>query len=484
MTEINKDNKVLNSMKWSMITEILAKLILPITNMILARILLPKDFGVIAIINMFLTGIDIFTDAGFGKYLVQKNFHNLQEKENAENVAFWTNLSFSLLFGFLLILFSNSLAVFFKNEELVGAFRLISLILIFTSFSSIQQNIMRRDFEFKKLFYIRTILTLVPIFVTLPLAYFYRSFWSLIIGQFVTAILNTILLMAFGKWRPKVFYSFKVLKGMLNFSIWSMFESVGHWLLFWLDTFFASYFFSEYYLGLYKNTQNMVFSIFSIITASMSAVLLSTLSRIEDKIKFENIYLNIQRLTSYILFPMSFGLMFFSKNVTLILLGNRWIESANIFIAGGFMMLFNTLFYTFPAEVYKSRGVPRQLFVLQLQYLIFLLPISYFSAKSGFWNLVYFRSASILILTLLSLSRLKNIMRFNIKKLIINLKKPFVSSLPIMVLGIINYIVIGQVNGLINNLLVIGIVGIIQLLWIYLIYNKDIVKLVKEINSI
>lgn len=119
--------------------------------------------------------------------------------------------------------------------------------------------------------------------------------------------------MILGDWKPKLFYSFSVLRGMLSFSIWSMCEAVGHWLLFWIDTFFASYFFSEYYLGLYKNTQNKIFSIFSVVTSSVGVVLLSTLSRIENRKEYEKIYLSIQRLVSYAIFAMSFGLMFFSK---------------------------------------------------------------------------------------------------------------------------------------------------------------------------
>lgn len=479
----NKDNNViLNSMKWSMVTEILAKLILPISNMLLARILLPEDFAALAIINMFLTGIDIITDAGFGKYLIQKNFASKENQENAENVAFWTNFSFSIFFGLLLVVFSSSLANFFDNPELSKAFKVISLTLVFTSFSSVQQNILRRNFEFKKLFYIRLVLTLVPVFVTLPIAYYTKSFWSLIIGQLTIAFLNTILLMILGNWKPKLFYSFKILKSMLNFSVWSMFEAVGHWGIFWIDTFFASYFFSEYYLGLYKNTQNMIFSIFSIVTASVGAVLLSTLSRIEKRKEYENVYLSIQRLVSYALFAMSFGLIFFSKNVTLILLGSNWLEASNIFIAGGIMMLFNTLFYSFPAEVYKSRGVPKQLFILQLQYLVFLIPIVYFSAKRGFWNLVYARSLSILIMSGLSLLSLKIKMGFKPSKMIANLFKPMISGLPIVVLGLISHFYLEISLGLLNNILIIMVVGAVQVCWLYLIFKKDIFSLVSNLK--
>ena len=80
MKENNLKNKVVNATKWSTITEIAAKLISPVTNMILARILAPEAFGVVATVTMIISFADMFTDSGFQKYLVQHEFKDENEK--------------------------------------------------------------------------------------------------------------------------------------------------------------------------------------------------------------------------------------------------------------------------------------------------------------------------------------------------------------------------------------------------------------------
>ena len=96
MENKNLNVKIINATKWSSITEIIAKLITPITNMILARILAPEAFGVVATITMIISFADMLTDSGFQKYLVQHEFRNESEKIKYTNVAFWTNLFISI----------------------------------------------------------------------------------------------------------------------------------------------------------------------------------------------------------------------------------------------------------------------------------------------------------------------------------------------------------------------------------------------------
>lgn len=91
--------KITIATKWSFITEIVAKIIVPLTNMILARILAPEAFGVIATITMIISFADMFTDAGFQKYIVQQEFKNERDKYSNANVAFGQTSSFHFLWG-------------------------------------------------------------------------------------------------------------------------------------------------------------------------------------------------------------------------------------------------------------------------------------------------------------------------------------------------------------------------------------------------
>ena len=91
------DSNIKKAAKWSSISELISKLVNPITNMILARILAPEAYGVVATLTMIITFAEIFTDAGFQKYLIQHEFSDDEDREHSTNVAFWTNLTMSLM---------------------------------------------------------------------------------------------------------------------------------------------------------------------------------------------------------------------------------------------------------------------------------------------------------------------------------------------------------------------------------------------------
>ena len=84
------------------------------------------------------------------------------------------------------------------------------------------------------------------------------------------------------KWRPRFDYSFATLKQILSFSLWSLFESILVWAINWGDTFVVGFLLSQYYLGLYKTSMNMVNQIVGVVSATLTPVLLSALSRVQD----------------------------------------------------------------------------------------------------------------------------------------------------------------------------------------------------------
>ena len=104
--------KVGNATKWSAITELLSKVVTPISNMALARILAPEAFGIVSTITMITSFADIFTDAGFQKYIIQHQFKDEEEKNDSINVAFWTNLAISILIWLFIVAFVKPIAYF------------------------------------------------------------------------------------------------------------------------------------------------------------------------------------------------------------------------------------------------------------------------------------------------------------------------------------------------------------------------------------
>lgn len=463
---MHSNNVIQKSMGWSLFSEIAAKFITPITNMLLARILSPDDFGVLAVCNMLVSFMDIITDAGFGKYLVQSDFNSDDEKYKYANVAFWSNLAISILLFIIIVIKRNAIATFLGNSKYGAVISVASLQLLLTAISSIQTGLFRRTFEFKKLFVVRILVAFTPLAITVPLAVFTKSYWALIIGNLCGAFINAVVLTLISPWKPSMFYSVKLLKKMFRFSVWSLCEGLANWAIFWVDTFIISNFCEEYYVGLYKNSSNMVMSIMGMISASMSPVLLSVLSRVKDSNdNFYDVFLTIQKVMLYLVVPMGAGLFCYRHIITYILFGSKWEDATNIIGCWGLMMTCSVIFYSFTAELYKAKGIPQILFAFQCSYIIFLIPMCVWSIKQEFWSFVYVRCLCVLEQVIMSLIFLKKTFSFNVSKMLKNMINPIVATLSIVISyvclrKIMNSYFLEFVSMVVSAIIYLGVLGI------------------------
>lgn len=436
LSEKNLSNKILNATKWSSITEIAVKLISPVINMILARVIAPEEFGVVATATMIVSFAEMFSDAGFQKYLIQHNFKDQREKDNNATVAFWTNLTISILICFGIFLFRHPLAILVGNPGLGNVVFIASLQLLLTAFSSIQIALYRRDFDFKTLFLSRVISALIPVLVTLPLAYLGFSYWSIIIGNLTRQLSDASILTIKSKWKPKLYYNFRILKEMFSFSIWTLIEAFSIWLTTWADSFIIGRFLEPYHLGLYKNSTSMVNALFTIITGATTPVLFSSLSRLQnDSHKFYMVFLQFQKLVSIIVFPMGVGVFMYSDLATRLLLGKNWIEASNVIGMWALTSSLMIVLGNYCSELYRAKGKPKLSFLAQVLHLVFLIPACVISAKQGFWALVYTRSLMRLQFILVHFFIMKFIIKFPISKIFKNVMHASLSTIVMFVVG-------------------------------------------------
>lgn len=387
------NTKIRVATKWSSITEILAKIISPLTNMILARLLSPEMFGVVATVTMVTSFAEMFADAGFQKYLVQHEFEDDKELEEHTTVAFWSNFVVSIFLWIVIFIFRNSLATIVGSPGLGIALSVASLSLPLTSFSSIQMALFRRKLDFKTLFYVRIIGVSVPFFVTVPLAFLTHSYWALIIGTLGLNISNAIVLTICSKWKPRFYYSIQQFKKMISFSMWSLLEQITIWLNGYVGTFIVGAYLSSYYLGIYKTSITTVNQIMSVITSATTPVVFASLSRMQNnKVEYKRTFFNFQRWVGYLVIPLGLGIFLYDDLVTDILLGSQWTEATNFVGLWGLMSTITIVLSHYSSEVYRSLGKPRLSFWAQVLHLIVLIPVIIFSAQQGFETLYIWRS--------------------------------------------------------------------------------------------
>lgn len=386
-------SKIGNAARWSTFTEVSAKLIAPITTVILARLLAPEAFGVITIVAMIVSFAEMFTDAGFQKFLIQHEFEDEEEKGKTANVAFWTSLFISILLYIFIFIFRHSLAVAVGNPGLGNVIAIAALQIPITSFSAVQTGLNRRDYNFKLLFIVRISMAIIPLIITVPLAFLGFSFWSIIIGTLGNSLCTAIIFLLLSEWKPSFFYSTVLLKKMFAFSSWTLLEAIAIWLTVWVDIFIIGSFLNEYYIGLYKTSLNMVEALLGIVTASMHPVLFSALSRLQNNHgDFTAMFLGAQKLLAFLVFPMGMGLYLYQDFITSIIFGPQWTEASTILGIWSVSTAIRLVMVNAFSSVYRSKGKPKISFFLQSLDLLIIIPTCLISLQFGFWEFVYART--------------------------------------------------------------------------------------------
>lgn len=432
----NLNSKIVTATKWSTITEVIAKLVAPISSMVLARLLTPEAFGVVATLNMVVAFAEIFTDAGFQRYLIQNEFADEDDKDKSTNVAFWSNLVMSVLIWGVIACFHDQLAELVGSPGL-GHVLVVSCISIpLAAFSSIQMALFRRNLDFKTLFWRRLAIIIVPLFVTIPLAFYMRSYWALVIGTIVTNLVNAILLTVKSNWRPRLYYSFRRLNEMLAFCSWSIIDSIMIWTTSYVDIFFISRALDAYYLGIYRTSIATVGQFTSLITASILPVVLPAISRLQNDIpEMRKTLLKFQKYTGMLLLPLGFGIFVFSDLITTVMLGGQWAEAAPFVGLWALMEVITVIFARFCSNVYPAIGKPRLSVLVQALHIVVLIPAIIISGKYGFTAIYVTRSLVRLELVLVNFLAVYYTIKQNPFRMILNVLPELLASSFMAILG-------------------------------------------------
>lgn len=462
--------------KWSTLTELTAKLVAPITTMILARLLAPEAFGVVATVTMIVSFTDMFTDAGFQKYLIQHDFRDVDHEARSTTVAFWTNFGISIFLWIMVILFREPIAILVGNPGLGVVITVACVQLPISSFSSIQMALYRRDFDYKTLFLIRIIAICIPFLVTIPLAVLGWSYWALIVGSISGATVNAVILTIKSRWRPYLYYSFPLLKEMFSFSVWTMIEAISIWFTGWLDILIIGSALSLYYLGLYRTSLTMVGGIMGLITAATTPILFASLSRLQnDNMALNQLFLRIQRLVAFFIFPIGAGIFLYNDFATMIFLGDQWTQASDIIGIWALTSAIMIVLGHYSSELYRARGNPRLSFIAQVLHLIFLVPTCIISLRYGFWVLVYARALIRFQFVLVHLVIMKYVIKFPLGEMFSNIAQPFFFTI---LMGLFAVIMQYISSGFVWSLVSIGICIAVYLTMLGIFARNDFRRIV------
>lgn len=318
----NNSKKIASGMFWKMGERIFAQGVSFIVSLILARILSPDDYGVIAMILVFINLANVFVSNGFSVALIQKN--NASELDFS--TMFYCSLLISIITYMILFVLSPFIGSFYQHETLSPLLRVLGLKLIINSINSIQHAYISRKMEFKKFFYSTSIGTFISAIVGIYMAYHGFGAWALVAQYLVNSIIDTIVLFFTVEWKPKLIFSKERASVLLSFG----------WRVTLADFVATAYnemrslVIGKYYtsadLAYYNKSEQFPKLFVNNIMTTVSSVLFPALANVSDeKEKIRAMTRMAIRMTCYIIFPLMVGMMIVATPLVRLLLTDKWL---------------------------------------------------------------------------------------------------------------------------------------------------------------
>ncbi|MFT2090384.1 oligosaccharide flippase family protein [Paraglaciecola sp. 2405UD69-4] len=326
--------KLITSAAFSSGAKFTSRIIGLASTLILARVLTPSDFAMIAIIAIVIHLFDILSHTGAEQYIVQKS-HLVKDDLNT---AWSLDLLLKSLVCLFLIFLAPLIANFFDKNNLISAMQVASITLVINALRNPGLLVLKRDLDYKKIFYLSLIQRIVSFFVVIVVAVNFRSYWAFVIADIVGAIVFTIASYKVQVFRPS-FSLLKVSEQWL-FSKWLLGKSIIGYLRAQVDTILVAKFFGNIQLGNYHMARDVaMLPGHNILGPAIEPLLADLKDYKNDPVKLGHRVSKVLSVVAFIVVPLTAYLAFYPKLIINVLLGDQWL------IAGDLLGVMSLLFF-------------------------------------------------------------------------------------------------------------------------------------------
>ncbi len=326
--QIPLKKKTISGLFWSFSDLIANQGIQFIIQVILARLLVPKDFGIIGMITVFIAISQSFIDSGFTNALIRKK----EPSQEDYSTVFYFNLVMAILMYVILFFSADSISRFFKEPQLTAILKVLALVLIINSFGLIQRTMLTKNIDFKTQTKISVISSIISGVIAVVFAYIGFGVWSLVIKNLAMQFIQSLLLCMYNRWIPSLVFSANSFKSFFEFG-WKLLVSGL------INTLYNNIYFliigkafSPVDLGYYTNAQKLRDTASQSISTSVQKVGFPVLSSIkEDENRLREGYKKIIKTSVYITFPLMIGLAAVGNPLIRLIFGSKWVNSIEYF---------------------------------------------------------------------------------------------------------------------------------------------------------
>ena len=319
--------KVVKGTKWVAFANVFKQILQVISLVIFARLLSPDDFGLFALLMIFVSFLTMFTDLGTASALV----HIKDPTQKLLSSVLFFNLFIGFIFCLLLILSSPYIATFFNSPKLEPLLELISINFIIMSLGVVQKVRYEKELDFKYLTLIESFAIFMGISSGIILAILGFGVYSLVFQVLVTSLLSVGLLWRVSAWRPLFYFNINDIKKIWHYTAnLSAFNLINYFARN-ADNFLIGKFLSSSALGVYSLAYNVMLYPIQNISRVLLRILFPAFSKIQDdNKKFKEAYLKTIFFISLISFPIMSGLIATADIFVEVLFGDKWANLAII----------------------------------------------------------------------------------------------------------------------------------------------------------
>lgn len=301
------------------------KLVGLVSTLILARILTPEDFGLVAIATLAYGLIEVVSVTGSEQYVITSK----DVSKDTLDTAFTYNIFLKTLIAIVFFIISPFLAAFFNDERLIPVFMVLAVMLLISGATNPQVYLLKKNQNYGKLVKNVIIVKFIATAAAIITAIITRSYWALIVGQFIAYTGPVIGSYIIAPYTPRL--NFKNLKKQFNFSGWLLPSSVFGYFRSQIDMIFVSKIFDATSVGAYHVMKYLTFIPSQHLVTPMTEPLLAQLSNIKDnKTYFIQMFNVSLLLTLFISVPICQLLFSNSEFVINFVLGEKWVQYANL----------------------------------------------------------------------------------------------------------------------------------------------------------
>ena len=320
---INSQN-IIKNLVWKLLERGGVQGVQFVLQIILARLLTPSDYGITGLIIVFINVANVFVQSGLGSALIQKK----DTTEEDYSSVFYLNILIALIMIVILFIVAPAISNFYQMEILVPVLRVQSLMLLFNAFNVVQNAVLQKNMQFKKLFYASLGAITISGILGILFAYLGAGVWALVFQQLINALVTSIILWILVKWRPKRVFKLKNVRRLFKFGSRLLCSGL-------IDTLYNNIYpliigkvYSQENLGYYNRGYQIPSVLVNNLNGSIQGVLFPSFAEYQDnRPRLKQLVRRSIVTSSFLVFPMMAGLAACSEPITIILLTDKWLPS-------------------------------------------------------------------------------------------------------------------------------------------------------------